>query len=142
MARATVAPTLSYAHDDVDWDALKRDLAADDFDNGRTPAQLERSFRNSAVAVYAQAGGRVVGTARALSDQVCNAYVVDLWTQSAYRRRGVGRRMLEALCARLPGQHVCLWTDDAPAFYAACGFDARGTSFERVVGRWLDHGGA
>ncbi len=138
MDPATSGCTFTHAHDGIDWVALKRDLAADDFDNGRTPAQLERSFRNSAVAVYACDGDRVIGKARALSDGVCNAYVVDLWTQSAYRRRGVGRHMLEALCARLPGQHVCLWTDDAPAFYAASGFAARGTAFERVVGQWLD----
>ena len=45
--------------------------------------------------------------------------------------------MLDALCARLPGQHVCLFTDDAPDFYAACGFARRGVAFERVVGQWL-----
>ena len=131
------AVTFSHAHDGVDWAALTRDLAADDFDNGRTAAQLERSFRSSAVAVYARDGARVIGKARALSDGVCNAYVVDLWTQSGYRRRGIGRRMLDALCARLPGQHVCLFTDDAPDFYAACGFARRGVAFERVVGQWL-----
>lgn len=138
MDAVSFAPDFTCLHDGVDWVALKGDLAADDFDNGRTPAQLEQSFRHSAVVVYARDGGRVIGTARALSDGVCNAYVVDLWTQSRYRRHGVGRRMLDTLCARLPGQHVCLWTDDAPEFYAACGFATRGTAFERVVGPWLD----
>ncbi|MFO1314603.1 MAG: GNAT family N-acetyltransferase [Burkholderiales bacterium] len=127
--------------DGVDWAALKRDLAADDFDNGRTAEELERSFRASREVVFAFAATRVIGTARALSDGVCNAYVVDLWTHSSHRRRGIGRAMLEALCARLTGQHVCLFTDDAPAFYSACGFKPRGTAFERVVGTWLGHGG-
>ena len=131
---------MSHSLDGIDWALLKRDLAADDFDNGRTPAELERSFRASREVVFAHADARVVGKARALSDGVCNAYVVDLWTHSAHRRRGIGRAMLEALCARLPGQHVCLFTDDAPAFYAACGFAARGTAFERVAGTWLNRG--
>lgn len=130
---------LSTKHDGIDWVALTRDLAADDFDNGRTPAQLERSFRQSYAAVYAKDGDRVVGKARALSDGVCNAYVVDLWTHSAYRRRGIARRMVDALGERLPGQHVCLFTDDAPDFYAACGFAQRGVAFERVIGRWLQN---
>ena len=134
------AVRLSHSPDGVDWAALKRDLAADDFDNGRTPDELERSFRASRAVVFASVGDRVIGKARALSDGVCNAYVVDLWTHSAWRRQGVGRRMLDALCARLPGQHVCLFTDDAPAFYAACGFAARGTAFERIAGRWLNRG--
>ncbi|MBK9114340.1 MAG: GNAT family N-acetyltransferase [Betaproteobacteria bacterium] len=126
--------------DGVDWAVLTHDLAADRFDNGRTPAELERSFRASREVVFAFAGDRVIGKARALSDGVCNAYVVDLWTHSAHRRRGIGHALLDLLCARLPGQHVCLFTDDAPAFYAACGFAARGTAFERVVGAWLDRG--
>lgn len=134
------AVRLSHSSDGVDWSALKRDLAADDFDNGRTPAELERSFRASREVVFAHADARVIGKARALSDGVCNAYVVDLWTHSAHRRRGIGRAMLEALCTRLPGQHVCLFTDDAPGFYAACGFAARGTAFERVAGTWLNRG--
>jgi ribosomal protein S18 acetylase RimI-like enzyme len=127
----------STAHDDVEWPTLKRALADDGFDNGRTPAQLERSFRASFRCVYALDGKRVVGTARALSDGVCNAYVVDLWTQSAYRRRGIGRRMLDILCEPLAGQHVYLFTDDRSDFYTAAGFVPRGQGMERIVGEWL-----
>ena len=126
--------------DGVDWQALKATLADDDFDNGRTPAQLERSFRASARVVFARQRDAIVGTARALSDGVCNAYVVDMWTHSTLRRRGIGRRMLELLVEPLRGQHVYLFTDDAPAFYAACGFAPRGTGMERIVGRWLENG--
>jgi ribosomal protein S18 acetylase RimI-like enzyme len=127
-------------HDAVDWRALTRELVDDDFDNGRTPRQLELSFRRSFAAAYASDGERVVGTARVLSDGVCNAYLIDLWTQSAYRRRGIARRMIDMLCERLQGQHLCLFTDDAPAFYTACGFAQRGTAFERVIGKWLQNG--
>ena len=133
--------TIAYSAtcDGIDWSALSRDLAADDFDNGRTPAQLERSFRASHAVVFALDDFRVVGKGRVLSDGVCNAYVVDLWTHSAHRRRGIGRKLVEALCARLDGQHVCLFTDDAPQFHAACGFAPRGVALERVVGRWLQN---
>ena len=31
--------------DGVDWEEMKVILAADRFDNGRSPAQLEKSFR-------------------------------------------------------------------------------------------------
>lgn len=46
---------ISYTNttDGVDWAALKADLAADRFDNGRTVAQYERSFRSSARVVFA-----------------------------------------------------------------------------------------
>lgn len=125
--------------DGVDWEALTRSLAADDFNNGRTPRQLERSFRASAHVVFARAERAIVGTARALSDGVCNAYVVDMWTQSAFRRRGIARSMLDLLVAPLQGQHVYLFTDDARDFYVACGFVPRGAGMERVIGQWLDN---
>ena len=121
----------------VDWTQLKRDLADDGFDNGRTPEELERSFRASARVVFACDIARIVGKARALSDGVCNAYVVDMWTHSTYRRRGIGRAMVEALLAPLDGQHVYLFSDERADFYAACGFHPRGLGMERVVGRWL-----
>jgi len=127
--------------DGVDWTRLKAALAEDHFDNGRTAAQMERSFRASYRCVYALDGDRVVGTARALSDGVCNAYIVDMWTQSSYRRRGIGRHMLELLCQALKGQHVYLFTDDQQEFYAACGFSQRGAGLERIVGRWLENEG-
>jgi predicted GNAT family acetyltransferase len=121
----------------VDWTRLKGDLAADDFDNGRTPEELERSFRASARVAFAWSGDRIVGTARALSDGVCNAYVVDVWTQSRWRRRGIARAMLDRLTAPLDGQHMYAFTDDRADFYLACGFRPRGTGLERVQGLWL-----
>ena len=131
----------STGHDGVDWAALKAALAADRFDNGRTALQMERSFRASFRCVYAFDGTEVVGTARALSDGVCNAYIVDMWTHSMHRRRGIGRRMMDMLCESLAGQHVYLFTDDQEAFYAACGFAPRGVGLERIVGRWLRNDG-
>lgn len=130
---------ISYKRDleNVDWAAMKRILAADDFDNGRTPAQLETSFRNSYSTCIAYAADQIVGTARVLSDGVCNAYVVDVWTLSQYRQQGIARTMLEQLLQGLRGQHVYLFTDDAIGFYRNVGFRERPTGMEQVVGTWL-----
>lgn len=121
----------------VDWAQLKATLAADDFDNGRSPEALRRSFENSAVAVLAWADRRVVGKARALSDGVCNAYVVDVWTHTPFRRQGVATAMLERLLAHLEGQHVYLFTDDATELYRKVGFREQSTGMGQVVGNWL-----
>jgi predicted GNAT family acetyltransferase len=123
--------------DGVDWAAMKAVLQADDFDNGRSPEQLALSFRNSAGTCVAYDGEQIIGTARVLSDGVCNAYVVDVWTHSAYRRQGIARAMLDRLLENLQGQHVYLFTDDAVEFYTRIGFVERGVGLERVVGRWL-----
>jgi ribosomal protein S18 acetylase RimI-like enzyme len=128
---------LTSDHSRVDWEALRRDLIRDDFHNGRTAAQLRRSFENSEVPVYAIDHGRCIGTARALSDGVCNAYVVDVWTLSEYRRRGIGSDMMNMIIAACPGQHIYLFTDDAVAFYKQLGFSKRPVGLEIVSGKWL-----
>lgn len=126
--------------DGVDWDRMRDTLIEDSFHNGRTAAQLRESFENSAATVLACAGEDVIGTARALSDGVCNAYVVDVWTHSRYRRQGIGRAMLDLLMSGLEGQHVYLFTDAAVGFYEACGFRERPVGMERVIGEWLQRG--
>ncbi len=117
---------------------MKETLAADDFDNGRTPEELRESFERSYACVVAyDEAGRIVGTARVISDGVCNAYVVDVWTLSEYRRRGVARTMMKMLEARLEGQHVYLFTDDAADFYKKLGYAEQPVGLSKVVGRWL-----
>ena len=123
----------------IDWARAKADLAADRFDNGRSAEALRRSFEHSQHVAFAHDGDRVVGMARLLSDGVCNAYLVDLWTSSAYRRQGIGSRLVEMLSAEVPGQHVGLQTDDAQALYASLGFAPQPEFWSRVVGTWLDN---
>ena len=77
--------------------------------------------------------------ARLLSDGVCNAYLVDVWTQSAYRRQGIAATLVEMLADAVPGQHIGLQTDDAQAFYTALGFQPQPEFWSRVVGTWLDN---
>ena len=90
---------------------------ADDFDNGRSPDALHRSFAQSQYVAMARDGDRLVGMARLLSDGVCNAYLIDVWTASSHRRQGVASAMVRYLLAQVPGQHIGLQTDDAQAFY-------------------------
>ena len=120
----------------VDWQVAKRDLAADNFDNGRSATAFRLAFEHSPHVTVAWLGDRVIGMARLLSDGVSNAYLVDVWTQSAYRRRGVGRAMVEQLCSAVPGQHVGLQTDQL-AFYRSMGFVEQPQFMSRVVGQWL-----
>jgi predicted GNAT family acetyltransferase len=137
MARDEAAVVYSGTVEGVDWAALKATLAADRFDNGRSPAQLQESFRRSHGVVFAWLDGRVVGTARLLSDGVCNAYLVDVWTLSAHRGRGIGSAMVRALLATVPGQHVALFTDHHPAFYARLGFAEERVGMSTVVAERL-----
>lgn len=124
----------------IDWVALKQALVADDFDNGRTPEQYRISHENSAAVIFAFDGDELVGNGRLLSDGVCNAYLVDIWTASGHRRQGIGGELVRRLIATVPGQHVGLFTDDMQAFYASLGFKIRPDFMDLVVGTWLENG--
>ena len=124
----------------VDWDAVTADLAADDFDNGRTPEELCRSFAASHAVVIAWDKRRVVGTARLLADGVCNAYLVDVWTRASHRRTGIGSAMVTSLIERVPGHHVALFTEHYVRFYRALGFEEESTGMSLISGRWLNRG--
>ena len=134
-----MAMTIDGSLDGIDWAAAKADLAADDFDNGRSPAALERSFRQSQHVAIARDGSLVVGMARLLSDGVCNAYLIDVWTRSSHRRQGIASAMLRYLAKSVPGQHIGLQTGDAEPFYASLGFRPQPTFMSTVVGNWLDN---
>ena len=123
----------------IDWARAKADLQADDFDNGRRVDALRRSFEKSQHVAFARDGGRVVGMARMLSDGVCNAFVVDVWTMTSYRRQGIASAMMRELLAHVPGQHVGLQTDDAQALYQSLGFEHQPEFWSLVVGSWLDN---
>lgn len=123
----------------VDWEALKQDLIADGFHNGRTAAQLRLSFENSAAVAMGFAGGRCIATGRMLSDSVGNAYVLDVWTHSAYRKQGLAREIMQRLLAAVPGQHVYLQTDHAAGFYEKLGFVEQPKGMSLTVGEYLQN---
>jgi predicted GNAT family acetyltransferase len=125
--------------DQVDWGQAKSDLAADHFDNGRSAAALRRSFEQSQHVAFGWLGGNLVGMARMLSDGVCNAYLLDVWTHSSVRRRGIATAMVRHLADAVPGQHIGLQTDDAEDFYATLGFRRQPEFMSLIVGRWLDN---
>ena len=123
----------------VDWQALKLDLIADDFHNGRTVAQLQLSFENSAFVAMGYDGDRCIANGRMLSDLVGNAYIIDVWTQSAYRRQGIARRIIQMLIDKVPGQHIYLQTDDAVDFYEKIGFVEQPRGMMFIAGEYLNN---
>ena len=123
--------------ENVDWNEMREVLIADDFHNGRTNEQYKTSFANSSSVVIAYADGRIIGTARVLSDGVCNAYVVDVWTLSKFRNQGIASQMMQLLTENLHGQHVYLQSDDAVDFYYKLGYQDQPKGLSRIIGEWL-----
>ena len=68
-----------------------------------------------------------------------NAYLVDVWTASAYRRRGIASAMIRQLLEMVPGQHIGLFTNDAQPLYESLGFRAQPEFWSTVSGVWLEN---
>jgi ribosomal protein S18 acetylase RimI-like enzyme len=143
MGRATGTnismSVISYKTDlaGVDWAEMQATLVEDDFYDGRSPTQYQASFEQSYATCIAYTDDRIIGTVRALSDGVCSAYIVDVWTYTPFRGRGVAQTMMQMLFEQLQGQHVYLFTHDAVAFYKKLGFEEQGIGLGKVVGEWL-----
>ncbi len=126
-------------HNNINWEELKQALIADNFHNGRTTDQLRTSFENSQIAVYVLDDHQCIATARALSDGICNCYVVDVWTQSEYRKNGIATEMMNTIINQVPGQHIYLQTDDAVNFYKKLGFQFQPEGMALISGQWLQN---
>ena len=143
MRKGNILAEITYRTDleGLDYQEMMDRLIEDDFHNLRTLKQYKISFENTAVVCIAYADGHVIGTVRALSDGVCNAYIVDVWTYTPFRKQGVARRMMEIVFEQLQGQHVYLFTDDdAIGFYERIGMERDDEiGVKTVVGQWLQN---
>ena len=85
-------------------------------------AMIANSF---AVSAAFDPAGRLVGMARALSDGVSDAYILDVVVDPAYRSQGIGREIVKRLADHLASFGidwiVCVGVPGTEAFYRAAG---------------------
>jgi N-acetylglutamate synthase-like GNAT family acetyltransferase len=74
-------------------------------------------------------GGRQIGFARVVTDRTTFAYLADVFVLEAWRGRGLGKRLIAAVCAH-PDlgdlRRFVLWTRDAHGLYEQFGFERLG----------------
>ena len=102
-------------------------------------AFLGPALRNSCAVCAAYCGGKAVGIGRALGDGVSDAYIQDVIVDPAFRRRGVGGKIVRALVAELRRRGVdwiaLVGEPGTEAFYRSLGFAApEGFTFWRFRG--------
>lgn len=106
-------------YDSVGWTAYTDD-----------PETLLKALRGSSFVVAAWDGERLIGLARAISDDTTIMYLQDILVAPSHHRRGVGKALAEAALDRY--RHVrqkVLLTDSDPAqkqFYESLGFSEVG----------------
>ena len=90
------------------------------------PPELDAMIANSfAVSAAFDEAGRLVGMARALSDGVSDAYILDVVVDPAHRSQGVGRTIVSRLAEYLESFGidwiVCIGVPGSETFYRAAG---------------------
>lgn len=88
---------------------------------------IDTVVSNSAVFVGAFHGRTMIGMGRALSDLSSDAYIQDLAVLKRFRGKGIGRRIVEKLIARLLAHHVdwigVVANPGTDRFYKEIGFE-------------------
>lgn len=96
--------------------------------------QIEQSFKNSQVLVFAFESGKLVGCGRALSDRVSQANIYNIAVVDRLQGQGIGRQIIERLLDQLPGQIVSLYTHPQIfRYYEKIGFSNLNTGFIKFL---------
>ncbi len=66
------------------------------------PARLRTAIEHSSYAVVALEGTRVVGFARAMSDEAFAVYIADILVAPDRQRQGIGRTLAESILRHYP----------------------------------------
>ena len=87
------------------------------------PADSLLAWQHSWPALVAIEGERVVGFVRGLTDGAITMYIAEMAVEVRLRGHGIGRALLDACHVLYPTARLdLLATDEARAFYKACGF--------------------
>ncbi len=106
-------------------DALQALFAQTGWAATRTPEAIRTMLDSTRVCLGVWDGDRLIGFARAVTDDRFRAFVEDVVVDEAYRERGIGAEMMRRLLARLAHvAEIALVCDDKMIpFYERLGFE-------------------
>lgn len=72
--------------------------------NNRSPLQLQQMLDNSQLTLGVWHDEKLIGFARVVTDDIYRAWIEDVVVDSAYRKQGIGGKLVDKLLKRL--EHV------------------------------------
>lgn len=94
-------------------------------ESGGDAGKVARALKNSYCAFGAFDGQKMVGFFRALSDGVSDAYLLDLFVDPQYRRRGIAGELTARIVAKLKSDGIewitAISTPEAKSIYLRIG---------------------
>jgi GNAT superfamily N-acetyltransferase len=120
---------LEYEFDDsldrLDFAVLESWLGATYWSPNIKAPEIALGARNSTLVVGCYHGSAPVGYLRLVSDKVRFAYIMDVYVESAHRRKGIAENMVKFAMAHPAVTDVYLWllaTRDGHSVYGKAGF--------------------
>lgn len=97
---------------------------ANKWSSAEKPTQLLSALRGSHCLVTARISGILVGIGNAISDGYLVVYYPHMLVHPKYHRKGIGKKMMEAMQCKYSGFHQQILTADGDAieFYKAVAF--------------------
>ncbi len=121
------------AWQEADFQAIQRLTAQQGWTTPTNrPTEALLAWRHSWPALVVTEGEQVIGFVRALTDGEVTTYIADLLVDPRYRRRGLGRLLVEACHALYPHTRLDLISEeDAVPFYRREGFRELGPGMRK-----------
>lgn len=128
--------TVKYGCEHMDFARVTAMLSKAFWSPGIKMDEVKKGALNSALVVGVFIGDRQIGYARAISDKTRFAYILDVYVDEEYRRKGAGRLMVDSILKSAEMKDVYQWlliTRDAHGVYRTSGFEALGRP-----GDWME----
>jgi ribosomal protein S18 acetylase RimI-like enzyme len=110
-------PQLEALYNDAGWSSYTRNLVS-----------LQKSIQNSQEVITVWDKEKLLGLIRTIGDTETILYIQDILVLSAYKRQGIGRRLIEEVLALNQNcRQIVLLTEDSDetrGFYEALGFES------------------
>lgn len=102
----------------------------------RETEKIKRSYNKSFRFVTAWDGNRIIGAARMISDGECYGWIHDVAVLESYRKRGIGRNLIEKLIEGNEELLIGLTSSfEAVDFYTKLGFNRHKTAMAKYPGK-------
>lgn len=114
--------------DNIETDEVIEIYKKNGWSSAEKPEKLIQALKNSDSLVTARISGKLVGIGNAISDGSLVVYYPHMLVHPEYKRKGIGRTMMELLQKKYSSFHQQMLTadEDAISFYKAMGFERAG----------------
>lgn len=119
--------TIKDGTSEMDFEKVTEMLSKADWSPGIGIYEVKKGAHNSSLVVGAfLPNGTQIGYARVVSDKTRFAFILDVYVQETYRKKGIGQGMLNYIISHKKLEDVYIWmliTEDAHGVYRKVGFE-------------------